>query len=301
MSSSQDSRQNLLPSHIYSFSAKAKMHLCTLCQSLDLLNAPKLPESCNTYNAQNESPALISVFKRQKLRTDTEKKSNATETADNEPLGIPFHENLSGLRVAAKACSVCKIVAQDVIEFQTAFNAPENEEQQRRMREKGPDWKMYLAKGVNEISGFLVVAHDAENKSVVWVVSAVGLSAGDEDPLAAIVAGREIDADASSDMTVKRAAKWAEECDTKHSCKKDNTNLPTRVLDVKDGAVTLYTSNGGKGKYVALSYVGDTDSAHKEEVIKDDLDTKSVPQTFQDAITMTRGLGLRYLWIEALW
>jgi hypothetical protein len=42
-------------------------------------------------------------------------------------------------------------------------------------KREGPDWKMWLAKGTNEISGFMVVSTDVENKAVVWVLSAVGL------------------------------------------------------------------------------------------------------------------------------
>ncbi|KAK1707868.1 hypothetical protein BDP67DRAFT_581527 [Colletotrichum lupini] len=34
---------------------------------------------------------------------------------------------------------------------------------------------------------------------------------------------------------------------------------------------------------------------HKEGII-----TATMPQTFQDAVTMTRKLGIRYLWIDAL-
>jgi hypothetical protein len=146
--------------------------LCTFCQSLDLLAIPKLPASCNAYNMKNEFPELISVIKR-----DTN--ANKAQEQD-EPLGIPFHQSLEALEAAATTCSICKVVSQDAAQFQIAFSSPQYEEARLIRREKGPDWKMYVAKGANEISGFLVMAHDVERRSVVWVVSAVGLSVDGE-------------------------------------------------------------------------------------------------------------------------
>jgi hypothetical protein len=183
------------------------MSLCTLCQSLDLLNVTKLPDSCNAYNRRDESSALISVLKKRTLQADIEEKASATQIPDDETLGTPFHENLSDLKVAAEACSVCKVIAQDIDVFQTAFNASERQEQNRTMREKGPDWKMYLTKGVNGISGFLVVAHDVENKSVVWVVSTVGVSVDGDDPLADVIARQKISVDAKDEETIEGAVK----------------------------------------------------------------------------------------------
>jgi hypothetical protein len=145
-----------------------KMSLCTVCESIDLLAIPKLPPSCNAYNMKNEIPELISVIKR-------DKNANKAQEQD-ESLGLPFHQTLQALEAAATTCSICKVVSQDAAQFQIAFNSPEHDEARLIRREKGPDWKMYVAKGANEISGFLVVAHDVERRSVVWVVSAVGLS-----------------------------------------------------------------------------------------------------------------------------
>jgi hypothetical protein len=72
------------------------------------------------------------------------------------------------------------------------------------------------------------------------------------------------------------------------------------VLDVK-GGVSMYRLNGEKGKHAVLSYVSDTNSAYDEDMHKDSIDIKTLPQTFQDAITMTRKFGVQYLWIDALW
>jgi hypothetical protein len=297
------------------------MSLCTTCHSLDLLNIPKLPASCNAYNVKNDSAALIVVHKRRTAQTEEDQSAYKS-------LGLPFHQSLPDLQAAATNCSICRVVEQDIAHFRTEFNDPEQEEQRRRKKQKGPDWQMWLAKGVNDISGFMVVSADVENKSVVWVLSAVGLCVDgnhflsysmdeakkslDDDPLSNVVAGRKIDVDASSDTTVQRALKWIRECDAEHGeskCFVANAALPLRVLDVNSThkyRVSLYTSQGEKGRYATLSHVGDTNNLYKliSSNIEDrrhGFDMDDLPQTFQDAIRMTRKLGLQYLWIDALW
>jgi hypothetical protein len=141
------------------------MTLCTTCTSIDILDIPKLPASCNGYSASNKSPFLIPIFKRSRL--------SQTPTSQNsdEPLGIPFHESLDELDTAAEHCAICKVIQQDVIAFQAAY--AEDRDEQRSS--KGSTWKMWLAKGVNDINGFMVVSADAEKTYLVWVLSAVGL------------------------------------------------------------------------------------------------------------------------------
>jgi hypothetical protein len=149
------------------------MSLCTLCRSVGLLDIPKLPASCNGYTAKNESAALISVIKRRP------KSTTANELLD-EPLGKPFHQSLEALTAAATECAVCKVIEQDVAVFRAEFVKPEHEERAQRRKNKGPNWKMWLAQGKNDISGFMVVSLDVENGIDVWVLSAVGLCAEGE-------------------------------------------------------------------------------------------------------------------------
>jgi hypothetical protein len=101
---------------------------------------------------------------------------------------------------------------------------------------------------------------------------------------------------------VKRAVEWIEECDKKHECVVDGAKLPKSVLDVGNAGedeVSMYMSNGENGKYAALSYVNDIDPS--ETTDQERIDMETLPQIFRDAITMTRKLGIRYLWIDALW
>jgi hypothetical protein len=102
---------------------------------------------------------------------------------------------------------------------------------------------------------------------------------------------------------------WLVECNESHQmCKLERLReqlLPKRVLDIAYGKVTLVESHGKTGRYVALSHCWG-----KEQLLITTKDTlaermrgikwKELPMTFQDAISITRGLGIRYLWIDSL-
>ncbi|KAJ0337238.1 hypothetical protein COL26b_008489 [Colletotrichum chrysophilum] len=90
-----------------------------------------------------------------------------------------------------------------------------------------------------------------------------------------------------------------------------DVNLPTRVLDVgiqdDQTNIKLCEVRHAPGKYAALSYMWGQGKDHFRTTLasleehKSGIDMKVMPQTFQDAIVTTRRLGLRYLWIDALW
>lgn len=116
--------------------------------------------------------------------------------------------------------------------------------------------------------------------------------------------------DLSIDKNVEMIAKWLTECWHNHpNCNvPELAPLPTRVIDVGldlSSPVKLYVSDGCKDYYAALSYCwGDkqeyitttqTIKSRKENMFLEDL-----PQTLQDAIMVTRRLGIRYLWVDAL-
>lgn len=87
---------------------------------------------------------------------------------------------------------------------------------------------------------------------------------------------------------------------------KDDAVLPTRVLDVTGSAIKLVISDTfQRGKYVALSHCWGASQPLK--TLKQNIashhqgiDPHALPQTFQDAITITRYLGTQYVWIDSL-
>ena len=101
-------------------------------------------------------------------------------------------------------------------------------------------------------------------------------------------------------------------CSDLHESCLSNTDvvLPTFVLDVgPDGDATaprLVENDGSqRGTYLTLSYCwGGRQTAqlttNSMEAYKIEVPLSSLPQTLQDAVIVTRKLGYRYLWIDAL-
>lgn len=125
---------------------------------------------------------------------------------------------------------------------------------------------------------------------------------------------------------------WLRVCDQGHAAcnhRGSTTDLPTRVIDV-GGADGSGDDDGDGGNdtvrlstfsqddrenyrtdYIALSHCWGslseeetrafcTSSENIEERFEQGLDVGSLPAAFRDAVTLTRRLGKRYLWIDAL-
>ena len=81
------------------------------------------------------------------------------------------------------------------------------------------------------------------------------------------------------------------------------------MLDVgSDGVqsvVKLVEPGGARGPYTALSHRWGKKNPYATtranlEAYKTVVPVDDLPKSFQDAITLTRRMGLRYLWIDAL-
>lgn len=104
------------------------------------------------------------------------------------------------------------------------------------------------------------------------------------------------------------ARAFLEDCLANHAtCSYAESPLPTRVIEV--GSTTrdpyLYTSNGDTGPYITLSHCWG--GASPITTTTGTIGTRSagirfttLPKTFQDAVLITRDLGIRYLWIDSL-
>jgi hypothetical protein len=114
--------------------------------------------------------------------------------------------------------------------------------------------------------------------------------------------------DVPEHMTLAKATwqikSWLSQCDTNHlSCKnssKIHVQLPTRVLHLGMHKVSLLETAGKKGRYIALSHcwgssqvLTTTETTFNERLSC--IRWKQLPRLFQDAISLTRSLGLKYL------
>ncbi|OCL10127.1 HET-domain-containing protein, partial [Glonium stellatum] len=82
--------------------------------------------------------------------------------------------------------------------------------------------------------------------------------------------------------------------------------LPTRVLDVSpENCIRLVVSHGMCGQYAALSHCWGAKpllrtTSMSIEAHQIGIDFQDLPRTFQDAVRVTRILGLNYIWIDSL-
>ncbi|CAJ0543111.1 Ff.00g004150.m01.CDS01 [Fusarium sp. VM40] len=92
-------------------------------------------------------------------------------------------------------------------------------------------------------------------------------------------------------------------------CSQNIPTLPTRVIDissVEQGYVRLVEAEDTEhGKYTALSYCWGSQASVKTEIenieiMKSGIAVKDLPAAYQDAIALTRELGIGFIWIDAL-
>jgi hypothetical protein len=97
-------------------------------------------------------------------------------------------------------------------------------------------------------------------------------------------------------------------CNLKKSL--DPVTYPSRLLDVMskehNSVILRSTSMVRDVEYVCLSHCwGDmtpfTLNAKTQSTLRKGITIETLPKTFQDAIVVTRRLGLQYLWIDSLY
>ncbi|KAH7156589.1 hypothetical protein EDB81DRAFT_928634 [Dactylonectria macrodidyma] len=108
---------------------------------------------------------------------------------------------------------------------------------------------------------------------------------------------------------------WLSSCNNTHECFPAYVDfVPTRLLDVSDndsGTVKLLDSECDHVKterYVALSHRWGSPEHHAKlctfksniDTFKRGIEVSALPKTFQDAVCVTRGLGLCRLWIDSI-
>jgi heterokaryon incompatibility protein (HET) len=113
-------------------------------------------------------------------------------------------------------------------------------------------------------------------------------------------------------MSFETAEKWINTCIQKHSnCGSGlEAPLPTRILDVSLDSVPpivrLVETKSKHARYACLSHCWGTNptkcqSNHKTIAIhQQGIMWESMPKTFQDAVVITRRLGIKFLWIDSL-
>ncbi|KAI0442998.1 HET-domain-containing protein [Xylaria telfairii] len=119
------------------------------------------------------------------------------------------------------------------------------------------------------------------------------------------------DTDLASEANFDFARRCLSACQNEHiQClKKYTPELPTRVIDVGaknyDQSLRLIATRGNSASYVALSHcwgghVSPLLLSDNIDQFKNAIQFQDLPANFQDAVTITRKLDIRYLWIDSL-
>ncbi|KAI6552575.1 hypothetical protein MCOR04_010870 [Pyricularia oryzae] len=121
----------------------------------------------------------------------------------------------------------------------------------------------------------------------------------------------QLDTNLGSASNHMLARQWLSDCRLHHgSCLTEKLyELPTRVIDVGDSlessSVSLFLSRGFKADYAALSHcwggaISPLLTTETMHAFQECIQIATLPANFRDAITITRNLGIRYLWIDSL-
>jgi hypothetical protein len=136
-------------------------------------------------------------------------------------------------------------------------------------------------------------------------------------PWKSIRPATEISGSTASQQSFSRALSWLDRCEADHKmCKSSRSNLLLdRVLDLGTSSdpndlspISLYEAFDVKlnfAKYACLSHCWGrvhhiTTSSSTIKDRKAGIEWNDLPKTFQDAMTFTRRLGIRHLWIDLL-
>lgn len=115
----------------------------------------------------------------------------------------------------------------------------------------------------------------------------------------------------SSPEVLSKVKTWLSNCVVGHNeCRPDQaTSMPTRLLETRlddgDIVVRVIECCSQRLPYLTLSYCwgGAVPLRTTEDNLEDHkhaISSSRLPQTFRDAIDLTRYLGYSYLWIDAL-
>ncbi|EPE25439.1 hypothetical protein GLAREA_01351 [Glarea lozoyensis ATCC 20868] len=273
------------------------MPLCEVCQRIDIRS-------------------LVLAYHEWVRNTSNEYTTSGDEHIFTSPNTQPHHASFEELRDAAiDGCEFCRLVwGCDDFEVETLPFLCSSPQWPRRW-ENGPVFLVVDSKFSSKLVLYVVV--DPGHLRYVPRRLEICTLKGEEMPLEDKSLLNQLVQDETpqylgSDVCLSVGTRWLEKCLHEHfECRAKQSLqriLPKRVLDVGESSTDprLYLSSENEiGNWVALSYVwgGDSDFKLTERSMSDfqtGLPSSSFPSTLRDAVLVTRALGLKYLWIDAL-
>ncbi|KAI0596701.1 heterokaryon incompatibility protein-domain-containing protein [Biscogniauxia sp. FL1348] len=132
--------------------------------------------------------------------------------------------------------------------------------------------------------------------------------AAPDDPAADYIVARPQLLDVNTPHAHSLVLRAIEDCIAQHECcpSPHDQFLPMRLIDCTDPRKPkLVETDGQKGRYIVLSYVWGEAQVHSTTSSNissylSGIDISVLPQTIQDAISLTKDLEFDYLWVDSL-
>ncbi|KAH8585717.1 heterokaryon incompatibility protein-domain-containing protein [Bisporella sp. PMI_857] len=270
------------------------MALCSLCRGVPFDRIPPLPRFLKETGWLRLGPGLCFL----------EPQTYGFTRPDE--FGWRYHPDLDSLKNSAPTCVLCSLVHREVQGFiHNVHHGERVGSNALHYKSDKPKRYSFQITGRADEEGFVIWTDDGPNDRI-WYVAVFGYGV-DEDPLAQIFRGRVVESDAS---LAKCAVDWVTNCNHHHNCapESSSTAFPTRLLDIGDSPsslIKLRETKGGHGSYTTLSYVWGktpqlTTTTANYNAHLEGLSLHAFPKTMQDAFAVTRRMGVRYIWIDAL-
>ncbi|KAM5351004.1 hypothetical protein ACJ41O_003727 [Fusarium nematophilum] len=240
--------------------------------------------------------------------------------------GYRHYNELECRRSAKRGCPLCEMILQQGWEGDSdrqgrplyfISRKPKGLKPPKYSPEIVQDRRNMMSKGFGDMAwldaGWIGQRGSGPRAQLSWeTVASFVIMASYDDPAGKYFPERTICDSFLDDQIMEEAIKWLQDCiEGRHeTCVYlGKPRLPTRVLDVDPsyGSTVRLRPIDAKDRdnYVALSYCwgGPQPLTTTKSNIADlmaGIQVSDLPQTLQDAVHVTRRLGIRYLWIDAL-
>ncbi|RMZ71847.1 HET domain-containing [Pyrenophora seminiperda CCB06] len=231
---------------------------------------------------------------------------------------IGWHEDISHLQKCHELCLFCGVIFHFLQKSQLYKTHIKSKEKVR----------LWIQVPFSRVSPFLTV-YFGKTQPETRISGHFGFTTPPDSTVSRFFCHHTVIEDPIHPYVLKKMISWIERCNKSHprcSHIQEPVALPTRLLDLaslpsqedilhhKSNPQELFSSSSFKivhgstsqGQYAALSYCwGEgvpytTTSKNVDQHMKTGVFYGQLPKTLQDAIFITRYLGLQYLWIDGL-
>lgn len=245
------------------------------------------------------------------------------------------HKTYAALVASAHECSLCKMIHCALLQFgiarycqfssETALSLKALESISREL-----DAEINRIAGISAITlrmethdPFLLIscycyfgrlhlhantgAFPSSKRSHLKLLSSITDSIMQESPLASSIFGRPFHSHPGSALA--ESQRWLQACEDNHTrCHNyaPTRSLPSRLIEIGEERIRLlHDTQGVTGKFATLTWVWGSAMAYHLRVenlskMIQAIRFGDLPRLLQDVIRVTQGLGIRYLWIDAL-